>query len=357
MTATSTVTPDAQASKPATFFHEVCQAFEIAIESVGGGIDRFYRIGGLIVRLRFAGPALVSLITPALEHLRTGPDPVPALTICLWDSVSTGTEMPPAPWNPDDHVARGEIWGFNNERFNTVFQADVNILNMLDSERDLAVYWVRDCRLFRYYETASPLRTLLYWWMREHGRQMVHAAAIGNANGGVLIAGKGGCGKSTTSLVCLDAGLLYGGDNYVLVSQESTAYAHSLYNSSALHAANLHHRFPHLVSQVSNLGKLDAEKALLFLHEHYPQSVTDRMRIIAILLPQLTGRRTSRLSAVSPAQSLLSLAPSSIFLLPDAGPQDFQAMAHLVKQVPSYLLELGTDVPQIAATIIDLLSD
>jgi hypothetical protein len=355
--ATSTVTAGAQDSKPAVFFHEVCQAFEIAKELAGGAIDRFYKIGGFVVRLRFAGPALVSLVTPALEHLRTKPNPVPALTICLWDSASTGTEMPPAPWNADDHVVRGEIWGFNNERFNTVFQADVSILNMLDSERNLAIYWVRDCRLFRYYETASPLRTLLYWWMRRHGRQMVHAAAIGNSHGGVLITGKGGCGKSTTSLVCLDAGLLYAGDNYVLVSQESTAFAYSLYNSSALHVANLHRRFPHLASQVSNPERLDAEKALLFLHEYYPQSVTDRMCIKAILLPQVTGRRTSRVSVISPAQSLVSLAPSSIFLLPDAGPQDFQAMARLVRQVPSYLLELGTDVSQIAETIIDLLSD
>ncbi len=354
---TSAGTTGASDSKPATFFHQVYQAFETANGSAGGPIDRVYQIGGFAVRLRFAGPALVPLITPALEHLRAENDLAPALTICLWDSASTGTDMPPAPWKLDDYVARGEIWGFNNERFNTVFQPDVSILNMLDSERNLAIYWVRDHCRFRYYETASPLRTLLYWWMRRHGRQMVHAAAIGNVHGGVLVVGKGGAGKSTTSLACLDAGWFYAGDNYVLLSQESEPFAYSLYNSSALHVANLRQRFPHLVSQVSNAGRLDAEKALLFVHQGYPDSLADRIRIKAILLPQVIGQRMTRISAISPAQSLISLAPSSIFVLPDAGREDFQSMAHLVKQVPSYRLELGTDLSQIPRTIEALLSD
>ena len=349
--------PITEDTNPVAFFKAVHQAFQRAEQAAGGSIDRFYGIGGYVIRLRFAGPALVPLMTPAFEHLAVKPGPIPALTVCLWDSASTGTNMPPPPWQVDDYIARGEIWGFNNERFNTVFQADVSILNMLDSEQNLAIYWVRDSRHLRYYEMASPLRTLLYWWMRKHDRQMVHAAAIGNSNAGVLIPGKGSSGKSTTSLACLHSGLLYAGDNYVLLSQESTLFAYSLYNSCALHSMNVRQRFPYLMTKISNPEKLNVEKALLFAQQHYPESVTKRIPIKVILLPKVTGRRTTRVRRISPAKSLISLAPSSIFCLPNAGREDFEYMACFVKQVPSYVLELGTDISKIPDVILELLSE
>jgi len=349
--------PRAADTSPIAFFRAVYRAFQRAEQLAGGPVDRFYTIGGYTIRLRFAGAALVPFVTPALEHLAVKPDPAPALTICLWDSASTRTKMPPPPWKVDDYVARGEIWGFNNERFNTVFQPDASILNMLDSEQNLAVYWVRDFRHLRYYETASPLRTLLYWWMRKHNRQMVHAAAVGKFNTGVLMPGKGGSGKSTASLACLHSGLLYAGDNYVLLSQEPRPFAYSLYNSCALHAASICRRFPHLMAKISNPGRLDVEKALLFVHHHYPECVTERIPIKVILLPRITGHRTTRVRRISPAKSLVSLAPSSIFYLPNAGPEDFQYMACFVRQVPSYVLELGTDISRIPDVILELLSE
>ena len=348
--------PRVEDTKPLTFFKVIYRTFQRAEQNAGGPIERFYVIGGYTIRLRFAGSALIPFITPALEHLAAKPAMVPALTVCLWDSASTDTKMPPPPWKIDDYVARGEIWGFNNERFNTVFQTDVSILNMLDSEQNLAIYWIRDFRHLRYYETASPLRTFLYWWMRKHDRQMVHAAAIGNSNAGVLIPGKGGSGKSTTSLACLHSGLFYVGDNYVLLSQESTPFAYSLYNSCTLQAANIRHRFPYLMTKISNPEKLDVEKALLFVHQHYHEFVTKRIPIKVILLPEVTSQHTTRVRRVSPAKTLISLAPSSLFYLPNAGQDDFQRMACLVKQVPSYVLELGADISKIPDVILELLS-
>lgn len=343
-------------ARPVAFFRAVSQAFQQAEQVAGGQVDRYYTIGDHTIRLRFAGPALVPFVTPALAHLAAGPDQPPALTVRIWDSASTHTQMPPPPWNEVDYDRGGEIWRFSNERFSALFQPDVSIMNMLDSEKNQAIYWICDCRDLRFYEKASPLRTLLYWWMGGHDRQMVHAAATGNSKGGVLIAGKGGSGKSSTSLVCLHSGLLYVGDNYVLLSQDPTPFAHSLYNSCTLHAPHMHQRFPWLVAKTSNREKLDAEKALLFLHEHYPESVATRVPIKAILLPEITHQSKTRLRRISPAQSLVSLAPSSMFILPAAGEEDFRYMASFVRRVPSYVLELGTDLTAIPGEILGLLS-
>lgn len=349
--------PRAEDTRPVAFFRAVYRRFQQAEQVAGGPIDRFYAIGGYMIRLRFAGPALIPVITPALEHLAVKCGPAPALTVCLWDGASTGMNIPRPPWKVDDYVARGEIWGFHSERFNTVFQVDVSVLNMIDSEQNLAIYWVRDFRHLRYYEMASPLRTILFLWMRKHDRQMVHAAAIGNSNSGVLISGSGGSGKSTTSLACLCSELLYAGDNYVLLSQESTPFAYSLYNSCTMHATSMQQRFPYLMTKTSNPEKLGVEKALLFIHKYYPDCVTRRIPIKVILLPEVTSQSTTRIRRVSPARSFISLAPNSIFHLPNAGQDDFRHIACFVKQVPSYVLELGTDISKIPGVILELLSE
>jgi hypothetical protein len=340
--------------KPAAFFSVVHRAFEDA-ERVAGSVIRTYGMGGHSIQLRFAGPALVPAVTPALEHLAACADRPPALTICLCDSVSSGAELPPPPWKGVDYSSGGDLWRLTNKRFKLLFQPDVGILNMLDLEEDLAIWWVRSPDDLRFYEKASPVRNVLYWWMCSHDRQMVHAAATGNSYGGVLIGGKGGSGKTTTSLICLESGLLYAGDNYILLSEESAPIAHSVYNSCTLHPPHLHSQFAWLVPRASNLSKLESEKALIFVQEHYPRSVTTDLAVKAILLPEITGQRAAKLRRISAAQCLVLLAPSSIFNLPTAGADDFRYIARFVRRVPSYVLELGSDMSAVPELVTGLL--
>src|SRR5579871_5986281 len=76
------------------YFQMVHEGYRRAEQAAGGPLTRFYSLGGSTVCLRFAGPALLHHLTPALAHLETGPVDVPALTICLWDSASTKTPLP-----------------------------------------------------------------------------------------------------------------------------------------------------------------------------------------------------------------------------------------------------------------------
>src|SRR5215472_12033211 len=153
---------------PIGFFQAVHQTFERVERAVGEQIDRFYTIGGHIVRLRFAGSALVPLMTPAMEHLVTRASSAPRLTICLWDSDSTGLEKPPRPpWSWDECVARGEVHRYNDDRIQTAFHAST--LSVLDMSLNLGVYWVRDANHLTYTESGSPLLRIFHWWMRRHG--------------------------------------------------------------------------------------------------------------------------------------------------------------------------------------------
>ena len=212
------------------------------------------------MRLRFAGGALVPLLMPALEQLRVDDsDEAPVLTVALFDTESTGVRMIPAPWPRDAYGAKGEIVGYNDDRYRTVYQPGVDILQVFDAAaRALRVYWTPSYQYIPWWESSFPFRTAIHWWTTlTPSLQPIHAGAVGRAEGGVLIAGRGGAGKSTTCLACLDGGLLYAGDDYVLADvDEPTVY--SLYSTAKLRPENLH-RFPHLEPLVTNAD--DARRA------------------------------------------------------------------------------------------------
>jgi len=299
---------------------------------------------------------LIQPMTKALAHLATEPSESPDLTICIWDSASTQTPMVPPSWSTDDYGVQGLINGFNTDRFQTLLQLANNTLNMLDHRKHLGLYWIPDVRHVTYYETISPLRTLLYWWMRRHGRQLVHAGAVGAVDGGVLLPARGGSGKSTTALACLEAGLLYAGDNNILLStDERPMHAYSMYNSTALHGIHLEEKLPHLLPHIENLEQLGEQKVFAFLHKHYPTQMAASLPVRAVLVPRVTGHRDTGLSESSLAASLNALIPSTLFSLPGAGRETFEALVKLIHPLPHYILNLGTDLPQIPRVISELL--
>jgi hypothetical protein len=349
----SDISDKEQASRSVEYFQSVYELFQSS-QQITGPVERRYIIGGYVVRLSFSGAALLSL-TRALEHLATTDHSTPDLTICLWDSESTGQRMVPRPWQEEDFLARGVIQGYNTERIYTAFQHGSGAVSVLDKERNLGVFWVPNPRV-PYWENGSPLRTILHWWLLSQGLQLVHAAAVGNSTGGVLIGGKGGSGKSTTALACLQSNLFYVGDDYTLLGMDSGPVVHSLYNSAKLNSDHVQ-SFPKLLPKVANPERLADEKALLFVNEHYPSKVADRLPVRAILLPRVTGLAQTGWKRVSVAMTLAALAPSTIFQLPRAGNEAFKFLAAFARDLPCFSLEVGTDLSTIPLVIEGLLAE
>lgn len=263
--------------------------------------------------------------------------------------------IPPA-WSIDAYGVQGVIQGFNTERFQTVVQLGNNTLQMLDRGQNLSLYWIPNAKRITYYETISPLRTLLYWWMSRNARQLVHAGAVGTSGGGVLLPAKGGSGKSTTSLACLQAGLLYAGDNNILLgTDERLTYAYSMYNSTALHGTQLEERLSHFLPMIENPKRLGQQKAFAFLYERYPAQMAVSLPVRAVLVPHVTGHRDTELSEGSGGASLNALIPSTVFSLPGAGRGVVETLSRMVKPLPHYTLKLGTELDQIPRVISDLL--
>jgi len=350
------------------FFSAFAEGYQRALDATEL-VERQYLIAGYRVALRCAGPALLPAVTPALEHLRAEIRPDPDLVIDLFDARSTGMRLPflldffmqrvRAKWW--EHLgSRRELKGLDGEDLRCAFHPGPDILSVLDHSSDRALYWVDDAGKIPYYETGYPLSVILNWWLAKRGRQFVHAACIGTQAGSVLLTGKGGSGKSTTTLACLDSGLRLSGDDYCVIDT-ATLTAHSLYNTVKLKGLADVERFEHLKHCVDNLDQVqdtpDGERALIYLQQHFPDQLMRESPLRAILVPRIVDQVETTIAPSSAAHAFKALMPSTLFQLPGDARNAFQATARLTREVPAFDIALGSDIDAIPGVIAAFLRE
>ncbi len=336
---------------------ELEASFAAAGDASGSvSLDR-YSIAGGSVALRFASPALRERLTPAFEHLAVPShgSSKPGLTVYLWESASTGADPPPLPQVPDDH-APGALYHLHRPPLRAAYQPGLEALSILDVEAGTAWHWVADAHDLPYWDQASPIRQILFWWLESRDCLQVHGGAVGTEAGGVLLVGKAGSGKSTVALSSLGSDLLYAGDDYVAVMPDPSPWVYSLYNSGKLEPHHVRGRLQDLLPLLSNASRLDTEKAVVYVRQHFPERTTFGFPLRAILVPKIRASQAEhRIVQASPAAAFAALAPSTIFQLHTAGPRTLAAMSRLVGRVSCYEFELGTDISSISEAITDFL--
>jgi hypothetical protein len=347
----------ASAASPASLIDGVAASFAGACAATGTVLADHYRIAGAPVCLEFASAALRERLTPAFSHLKDVRESgEPPLTIHLWDSASTGSPAPPHPPAPEDH-APGALYHFHEPPIRGVYQPGFEALSVLDGEAREAWHWVGSAFELAYWDQACPIRQILFWWLGSRGCLQVHGASIGTATGGVLVVGKGGSGKSTVALSSLGTDLLYAGDDYVAVRVEPSPRVESLYCSGKLEPDHVHTLLPHLLPLLANADRIDSEKAVLYVQEHFADQTTSGFPLRAVLVPRVAAsQRESRIVESSRASAFAALAPSTILQLHTADSGAFALMSQLIERVPCYGLELGSEVAAIPGTIAEFLA-
>lgn len=327
-------------------------------------VDRSFDLGGAGLRLRFANDALVAPLTRAIAHLEVAASAEPHFEIELWDSASTGTDLSPllagliemAHQAPFDVLSsRYELLPLQNDRVSATYDLGSGVLSVFDTVDRRAFYWVRDAAELPYYERGAPLRTLLNWWLSARGFHCVHAGAVGTDDGAVLLTGKGGSGKSTTALACLHGGMRYASDDYCAIRRDPTPEVHSLYNTGKLRDEADLARQPDFEPWIANRDRAGDEKFLMFLQEHAPERLLRSARLRAIVIPRVSGGTRSELHRIPPAEALKALAPTTMFQLPGAAGAAMLLMAGLVKALPCYRLDAGSDLPAIPSLLTELI--
>ncbi|MBI5948602.1 MAG: hypothetical protein HY875_10745 [Chloroflexi bacterium] len=315
-------------------------------ERVAGAVDRHFLVAGYPVRLRFAGPAMVPMITGALAHLAAPPCPSPALTVCIWDSASTGVDLSPGVGPIEDYYYAGKQGHLQSGPVYATFRRPDFGLSIVDSEGATGGYWIPDAVTFadgrdlKFFGWAGPLRAVFNWWLGAHGRQFVHAAAVGRAGGGVLLVGPGGSGKSTSSVACLEAGMDFVGEDYCALDAEGPPYVHSLYSSAKVDAAQLAAGTAPVTLDFDP-ARIEFNKAVYLLHPRYAPQLAKGMPLRALVAPRVTGAAAPSLHRVSPAEVFAALAPSSILQMPGPNNGALGTLARLARELPCYRMELG----------------
>lgn len=345
-------------------------SFEAAVRAASVVEERDVRLADATVRLRSPHPEMLRRLGRAFAHLELDePAAQPDLTVNLWDAESGGSP-PPLP-NTEDEEAPGAFFYFSNHQLRAGFQlgtsgdarvlavypnAPTPALSVLETSNARGWYWVADARRIPYWEQATPLVYLLDWWLRARGMHMLHAGAVGTDEGGVVLVGKSGSGKSTAALSSLDADLFYAGDDYVAVSLDTQPQVHSLYGSGKL-MQNHVERLPFLLDALANRDHLAIEKAVVYVNEHWPAKITAGFPLRAVVLPRITpGLVEARYFEASPVAGFTALAPSTVFQMHTRGQDSLVRVRRLVERVPSYVLELGSDIASIPHAIRDLIA-
>jgi hypothetical protein len=331
----------------AASFAQACEAAAVAVDD--------YIIGGSPVSLQFATPELRARLAPPFAHLRMPAGDAPTgrgLTVHMWDSASTGAEPPSLPPVPPGE-APGALYHFHEPPLRIAYQPGLEALSVFDADLNAAWYWVDDAGKLPSWERACPIRQILFWWLGSRSYLQVHGGAVGTTDAGVLIVGPAGAGKSTTAVACVGSDLLYAGDDYVAVTLAPSPRIASLYNSAKLERSHLRERLPHLLPLVAN----GDEKAVLYVHEHFPQQCSPGVPLTAVVVPsrvRTDGR--PRLAPASRAAAFIALGPSTMFQLHTGGADELAALRTLVARMPCYSLELGGELEHVPEVLSELLT-
>jgi hypothetical protein len=348
-----------------SYFDTGLSLFQSAFQSNAGAVRRRFRLCGRYMEVCLANDTMQHYITPALEHLACNDTGSPDITICVWDDIMTGMEMPPPPWfgyavqnshggTEGLYTGRGDIRGFSSSRIMTAYNWSADALSMYDPAGKVALYWTKDARRLPTYEMSAPLRYILNWWVAGFDHHFAHGAAVGTAAGGVLLAGKGGSGKSTAALTCLGAGLLYASDDYCIVTAGPSPYAYGVFSSAKVDPGNLF-RTRHIEASRRFTENAADEKAVFFLYPEFASQITNGFPLRAILLPRITGCSSSSISPAPHADCVKALAISTMCQFPGAGRTALDILGRIANSLPCYYLDFGTDPKEPPFLIQDLL--
>lgn len=314
-------------------------------------------LGGLPVSLVSTNAELLARMSRFLRHHPETSAETP-LTIKLW-SLEDGAVPPqfPSVLGEYRHVPCHE----DGRAIEVAFDANNRALMAWDSRSQTAWWCIWSTGSLQWWEEAAPLRSVLAWALEGQGRVLVHAAAVGDTDGAVLLVGPGGSGKSSTALACHLDGLGYLGDDYCLLSVDPVATVHSLHSSAKLHVAtwDLADDGPfapvrdHLLRQPVS----PEEKAVVDLASRAAGSLVEDAPVRCVAAVRVGHGVATRISDASRVEVMMALAPSSLIQIPGVGSPSLAAMVEAVRQVPVCRIDLGTDRAEVVWAMRRLLAD
>lgn len=299
-----------------------------------------YFIANYCVELVFLNDKLASFITSAFLHLKNNHAfKKPDLTIYIWDIESTNCNLKPMDWRL---IQMKGYYGLRQSEISLQYFQCIEALSVINLNINEGLYILKSSDL-PWWVSGSPLQVLLNWWFASRGLQLTHAAAIAKGNSAIILAGRGGSGKSTTTLSCLEQGWNYLSEDYCLLGNVEHPKVYSVYNSTKLEPNTLK-QFPAYKKFIKNPERdTSSEKALLFYQDIFTSQMSIEANVKAIVALTVSNSEKPVIVELDKETALSKLLTSSVIQLPACGKEAHDILKTIVKAIPCYSLQLSTD--------------
>jgi len=315
-----------------------------------------YVLAGQPIEMRIVRRRLAEVMDLPFAHLRSEDTHLPAgLTVEIWDQAETNVSCQVGVTRHDLDL-HPNLKRSADGRYAS-YQLEHSLVH-LDRQTGSIIGYVSNTEELSLYERGRPLHVPLSLWLKSRDMPVIHAGLVSKNGRGVLLAGPGGSGKSTSAITCASAGFSYLSEDLIgLQFSDSVFLGHSLYSSTFIEPDHLE-RFPLLGAHAITGKYLFEKKRLVLLSQIASLRFERACRINAIVLPRVVHRRESHFRRASKGEALLTLAPSSLLVGERSyGLEGFNKLAKLVEQVPCYWLELGSVLDEIPCVLEGMLSE
>ncbi len=202
------------------------------------------------------------------------------------------------------------------------------------------------------WDAGSPLRNFIHWEMGSQGCGLIHSGTLALDGAGILLAGEGGAGKSSTVLAGILRGMTTVGDDYVLVDTGREVTAKAIFNTLKQDTAALA-RACFELRDVDRRALNWQSKHELSYDEVAQGALVDEISVRAILLPRVAHTPKTMIRPAAAKEAFLALAPSGVSQIHGDRDKSFAIAAAVARKLPAFTVELGTDPDE----IIDVLNN
>jgi hypothetical protein len=317
-----------------------------------GLVERSFRLHDRVFVLRCAGKELADNMCCALAHLVIETTEPPSLTIDCWNSAATGSHFPMPPWPRDFFKVRGEIRGLDGPEIRIASFSWLQLWNIYFPKTGRAYYCLDSDDPFSAQQLGSPALAIFGCWLSTLGWQLTRAAAVGTERGGVLLAGRGGAGKSTLAFSTIGNSLRYVSDDYCVLVPGTPSQAAALYNSGKLGDDSLA-LLPICAGKRPAPVTGRRERRFSFCTNNFPANNCFERRCAPSCSP-ISARRKRHSRPCRPARFLPSSARAPLCNWPGVAQPDFVRLMRLLHDLPTYRLRHGTDLAATHQVLIRL---
>jgi hypothetical protein len=304
-----------------------------------GVVTSHLRFNDLTVRVDVAGVGLADTLLAALAHRNADPGTEVHATIAIWEARTCPTPAVPFPWRESDIEPGGLVRGSDRDGVLAAHDTFSGALTVVDVRERAVLHRVRDRVSVPWWERAAPLRAALFWALGGQVGDLVHAGAVGDERGAVLLAGARGSGKTTVVRAAIARGLQFVADDYLLLRVGGDLEALSLYGTVSVRARSD-----------------DDVKDVLDVASLAPGSLRESLRVRAVVVPRIGGGHTE-LRRVSPGATLRAWAPGTALQMPWDNGAVVASLAEVVRRVPCFALDVGDDPDQLASAVLRALDE